>query len=244
MEIHARLNLESGLSSLRTLVRGLCELPDSLRATRHSQGEDEVGQAIDDIEQYLASLKGGPLLRGSGVFYSISAPMRRSDLPIICSCHFKEAPPNLVRMFMERMAAIGILFGYACTWEELQHRNWIFAEVDGGKEGTSEGFEGRDISKYVPGLYWLTLLPEALAERHGVPLAEVSQAALERVDLGGGQHLFRFHDHPEDWRKRTDAMDDLCARLPGVFDVHEVRRLVAKGVKTFAELHALLDPWP
>ena len=244
MKIHAGLELEPGLGSLRTLVRELCTLPDSLCATRHSQGEDEAGQAIDEVERYLASLKGGPLLRGRGVLYDILAPMRRSDLPISCSCYFNATPPNLVRMFMERMAAIGILFGYACTWEEKQHRNRIFAEIDGGKGGTSEGFYGDDISKYVPGLYWLTLLPEALAERHGVPLAEVSQAALEHVDLGGGQHLFRFHDRPEDWRKRTDAMDDLCARLPGVFDVHEVRRLVAKGVKTFAELHALLDPWP
>ena len=241
MKIHARLELEPGLGSLRTLVRELCTLPDNLRATRHSQGEDEAGRAIDDIEQYLASLKGGPLLRGKGTLYDISAP---PDLPIICNCYFNTTPPSLVRTFMERMAALGTtVFGYACTWEELQHRNRIFAEIDGGKGGTSEGFYGTDISKYVPGLYWLTLLPEALAERHGVPLAEVSQAALEHVDLGGGQHLFRFHDHPEDWRKRTDAMDDLCARLPGVFDVHEVRRLVAKGVKTFAELHDILHPW-
>lgn len=244
MRIHARLNFRAGLSSLHALVRALCRLPDGLGATRHSQGEDKVGQTIDDIEQYLASLKGSTLLRGSGVLYNISAPMRRSDRPIICSCHFKDPPPSLVRVFVERMAAIDALFGYACTWEELQHRNWVFAEVDGGRGGTSEGFEGRDISKYVPGLYWLTLLPMTLAERHEVPLAQVSAVALEHADLGGGQHLFRFHDHPENWAKRIDAIDDLCARLSGVFDIQEVRRLVAKGVKSFAELHDLLRPWP
>ncbi len=74
-------------------------------------------------------------------------------------------------------------------------------------------------------------------------LPHAARLAAEHVDLGGGQHLFRFHDHPEDWQERVDDMDDLCARLPGVFGVHEVRRLVAKGVKTFAELHDILRPW-
>ena len=242
MKIHAKLELESGLASVRTLVRALCALPDGLRPTRHSQGEDQAGRAVDDVERYVASLKGGPLLRGRGVLYNIMAPMGRTNL---CSCYFNAAPPNLVRAFMERMAAIGVLFGYACTWEEKQHRNRIFAEIVGGEGRSSESFRGTDIAKYVPGLYWLTLLPEALAERHGVPLAEVSAAALEHVDLGGGQHLFRFHDGPEDWPKRIDAMDDLCARLPGVFDVLELRRQVAaKAARSFAELDEVTDPWP
>ena len=241
MKIHARVVLDPGLDSLRAAIRAMCALADVLRPMRYSQGEDRAGKAIGDVELYVASVKGGPLLRGKGTLYDISAP---PDLPILCNCYFNTTPPSLVRTFMERMAALGTtVFGYACAWEEKQHRNRIFAEIDGGKGGTSEGFRGTDISKYVPGLYWLTLLPEALAERHGVPLAEVSQAALEHVDLGSGRHLFRFHDRPEDWRKRTDAMDDLCARLPGVFDVHEVRRLVVKGVKTFAELHDILRPW-
>ena len=59
MKVHAGLELESGLGSLRTLVRELCTLPDDLRATRHSQGEDEAGEAIDQVERYLESLKGG-----------------------------------------------------------------------------------------------------------------------------------------------------------------------------------------
>ena len=150
---------------------------------------------------------------------------------------------GLARTFFERMSAAAPVFGYAYTWEELHYRNGISVEIDGGKGGSSRGFNGRDISKYVPGLYWLTLLPEAFAERHGVPLDEVAEAALEHVDLGAGQHLFRFYDRPEEWRERADVIDGLCARLPGIFDIHHVRRIVGDGVKTFAELRVLLRPW-
>ena len=95
----------------------------------------------------------------------------------------------------------------------------------------------------MPGLYWLTLLPEAFAKRHGVPLDEVAEVALEHADLGAGQHLFRFYDRPEDWRERADVVDGLCARLPGIFDIHHVRGVVGSGVKSFAELRVLLRPW-
>ena len=135
------------------------------------------------------------------------------------------------------------MFGYCCTWEELQNRNRVFVEIDGGRGGSSEGFYGQDISKYVPGLYWLTLLPKTLAELHGVPLGEVAKAAQDHVQLGGNMHLFRFYDDPDDWLERGDAINDLCARLPGVFNINDVRRLVAGGIKSFAELHNILRPW-
>ena len=201
---------------------------------RHSDEEKGVGKSIGNVEDYLALPNPGGFLFGSGVSYIFFGPE--------CDCEL-DVDPSLARTFLERMAATAPVFGYAYTWEELRYRNGIFVEIDGGKGGSSRGFNGRDISKYVPGLYWLTLLPEAFAKRHGVPLDEVAEVALEHADLGAGQHLFRFYDRPEDWRERADVVDGLCARLPGIFDIHHVRGVVGSGVKSFAELRVLLRPW-
>ena len=232
MKIHVRLNFES--SSSEILIRAICALPDEIRPTRHCEGELGLGKPIGNVEDYLALENRGSILRGSRVSYLV--------LGTVCDCEM-DVDPNLSRAFLESMASATPVFGHAHTWDELKYRNWVFVEIDGGKLGTSEGFYGQDLSKYVPGLYWLTLLSEELAERHGVSLAEVEAVALEHVDLGDGQHLFRFFQDLNDWRERADVIDEFCARTSGMFDINHVRRLVEKGVRTFAERYDLLFPW-
>ena len=237
------LIFDPGPETLRTVVAALLELPDGLRPDRHSLGEDERGKPIEDVEEYLDGLSNDPVppfLRGEGVSYNISAP---GNVPVKCDCEL-HGPPHLVETFLTHMAAANPVFGYACTWEELEHRNHLVSKIRyrSGVTGTSEQFIGRDTSKYVPGLYWLTLLPEALASRHGVPLAEVAKVALEHTRLAGGQHLFRFHERPEDWAERRQALDEVCASLPGVFNIADVKPLVA-GVTDDRELSRIVSPW-
>ena len=224
-------------------MAALLELPDGLRPDRHSLGEDERGRPIGDVDEYLNSLSSDPvppLLRGRGVDYDISAP---DPKPLVCRCEL-HAPPRLVETFMRHMAAANPLFGYACTWEELVHRNRVVAEVHiGTSVGKAESWVGRDTSRYVPGLYWTTMLSDALAARHGVPLAEIGKAAPDHSRPTRGQHLFRFHDLPEDWTERRQALDDLCASLPGVFSIAEVKPAIA-GVTDHQEHFSILRRWP
>ena len=230
---------DRGTPVLRAVVGALCSLPEPLRATRHCLGEDEVAQPIEDVAMFLRSLSSdqlGPMLRAKGARYTVSAP---GDKRVECMCQFNARAMPRVRDFMERMAALKPAFGFASAWAENAHRNQIDVRL---RLYRVQVFLGQDICKYVPGLYWLTLLSEALAERHGVPLSEVRQAALEDVDLGGGQRLFRFHDDPAKWRERADEIDAVCAAVPGIFNIADVRaRLV--GVTEEREYEAIVDPW-
>jgi hypothetical protein len=101
---------------------------------------------------------------------------------------------------------------------------------------------GRDTQRYVPGLYWMTLLPRALAERHGVPLPALAAAALEHVALDGDQHLFRFYDKPSDWWRMDDPASHIAGARPGVFDVAPVQA-AAETATSYAELSAMLRDW-
>ena len=236
MRIWGTLEFDRGTQVLRAVVGALCSLPEPLRATRHGEGEDEVTQPIEDVAAFLTSLSSGPVLIAKEAQYIIWAPCGKR---VECMCRFKARAMPLVMEFMEHMAAVKPVFGFASAWDEYAHRNEIDVRLRLYRE---QSIVGKDVSKYVPGLYWVTLLPSGLAERHGVPLSEVRQAALEHVDLGGGQRLFRFHDHPSKWRERTDELDGLCAALPGIFNIAALRaRLV--GVTEEKEYEAIVDPW-
>lgn len=237
MKLWGKLVFGSGMRVLRNVLTTLCELPDPLRATRHSEGEDEAQLPIENVGRFSTSLDHlGSLLWGARANYDLWAP---GGGQVECICEFKVDPP-LVQAFMERMATLGPTFGYACAWEEYLHRNQIVVKL---RTGTLEAMLGKDdLSKFVPGLYWLTVLSKSLVETHRVPLAELEAAALEHAALGGGLRLFRFHDHPAKWRERADELDALCASLPGVFNIADVRaRLV--GVTELSEYREITRPW-
>ena len=239
VKIWADLVFGSGRKTLRDVVAALCAVPEPLRAAGHCEGEDEVARPIGDVAEFLASLSSDrltPILRAKRADYDISGTGHR---PVKCLCELK-VEPSLAAGFMERMAAaLAPVFGFASAWGEYERRNGLDVRL---RVVRVQAFVGRDLSKFVPGLYWLTLLSEALAERHGVPLAEVERAALEHAAPGAGLHLYRFHDHPGDWRARADELDALCASLPGVFNIAEVReRLV--GVTEEKEFDEIVRPW-
>jgi hypothetical protein len=158
--------------------------------------------------------------------------------PIICHGYI-DVDPALVQEFMAEMAGLNPIFGSACMQEERYQRNRVTTRLDA--KTTVESWVGRDTQKYVPGFYWLTLLPDALAKQHDVPLSEVKKVAQEHLELEGGQHLFRFYERPEDWQMKSTVIE-LCASLPGVFNVEKVKAQLPT-VKNFLELNSMLRDW-
>jgi hypothetical protein len=63
----------------------------------------------------------------------------------------------------------------------------------------------------------------------------------ERIALEDGLHLFRFYERPEDWQT-TSAVSDLCAALPGIFDVDSIKPRL-QAAKDVIELGSLLRNW-
>lgn len=229
--------LEFPPQALRTVLAAFLALPDGLRPTHHSVGEDDIGEPIHDrARQFetLAKRTSGFFLKGSRVTYDI---ILAGTKPIICNC-FLEVEASLAKQFLMHMAAAQPTFGFACSRDERYQRNRVTI-----KQGvnTIESWVGRDTQKYVSGFYWLTLLPDALAKQHGVPLSEVEKVAQEHIELEGGQHLFRFYERPEDWQA-TSAVAELCASLPGVFDVEKVKPQLP-AAKNFLELDSMLRVW-
>lgn len=233
--IEARLEFQPGM--LKQLVSKLLSLPAELRPSHHSLGEDEKGQLINDPMGFVNSFKEqspGPYLTGDHCSYDISLAAPK---PIICHACL-DVEPALAKQFMVEMASLNPIFGFACTQGERYKRNRVTIQQG---VNTIESWVGRDVQKYVPGFYWLTLLSDAMAKQHGVPLSAVEDVALEHIELDGGQHLFRFYERPEDWQT-TSVVAELCASLPGVFDVEKVNAQLPAATNLL-ELNSMLRDW-
>jgi hypothetical protein len=234
--------LEAGLEfegATDRVLSAFAGLPLSLRPT-HFSHEEKVGSdadRIDDRERcalFVEKSKSGFFLLGPAVTCSIRIASGR---PLVCDC-FIDVEPEMAKRFLEHMSTAQPIFGFACAPGERERRNRVTTQQGANK---IESWVGRDTQKYVPGFYWLTLLPDALAERHDVPITAVTAVAQEHIELEGGQHLFRFYERPEDWSGSL-AVTELCRSLPGVFDVEKLKpELLA--AKNFLELNSMLRDW-
>jgi len=79
-----------------------------------------------------------------------------------------------------------------------------------------------------------------MVKQHAIPLIAVEAVAREHLAMEE-QHLFQFYDRPEDWQQ-TSAVTELCASLPGVFDIEKIKPLLP-AAKNFLELNSILRVW-
>jgi hypothetical protein len=230
--------LEFPWSATDLVTETILRLPEMLRPTSVRLAEDEPVEAIGDVDVFPKTFKMptiGAYLQNAAALYDVR---RSSPTTIIVDADLEAVPDAAARDFLIHMASAHPLFGFACAEEELEHRNRITTQLG---INMIESWVGRDTQKYLPGLYWWTLLPASLAEQHGISLSTIVGAALEHIELEGQQHLLRFYEKPGDWQSAA-VMAKLYASLPGVFDIEKLRPKL-QGATTFLELNAILNAW-
>ncbi len=234
--------LEVGLEfegTVDRVVEAFITLPAPLRPVHFSHQEAPASDAdrIADsgrFAAFLAEAKSGFFLLGEGLTYSLRIAQGR---PVLCDC-FLEASADLARQFVAHMSQVNPIFGFACKPGERERRNRVAIQVGANK---IEGWVGRDTQTCLPGFYWLTLVSEALAQRHAIPIEAVAAKARKHDSLANGVHLFCFYEEPDDWM--ADAtVDRLVARFPGVFDIDKVKPQLVDA-KTVGDVLAMLGRW-
>lgn len=86
----------------------------------------------------------------------------------------------------------------------------------------------------------MTLLSNALAEEHDIPIGQLEAEAAEYIRVSDA-HLFRFFDRPEDWETGS-SLGALRLSIPAIFNIDTVRSQIAH-TKTFPELLAITSAW-
>jgi hypothetical protein len=235
--IGATLTLPSPMTD--SVTRTILRLPKLLRPTSFTLAEDEPDTDIGDVEVFLKNFKMpsiGVYLKNSNVEYDLR---RSGPQTFVVDADFGMTPDDTVRDYLIHMAPLHPIFGFACAQEELEYRNRITTTFGINVMGS---WVGRDPQKYIPGLFWWTLLPASLAEQHGVSLSVLMQAAQEHIELEGQQHLLRFYKKPEDWRSAASSMAELYHSCPGIFDVEKLPPKL-QGKTNFLEITAILREW-
>lgn len=263
--IKAKLYFDKGPNP-GALVETLKTLPELIRPVYFAEDEGKIIKAnrLDDNERFRAFLK----KNSAGFFlYAENRTCINFTATSGSGNNYSDATLWLANGLSSELAATFLkcvvehkpVFGFACydpervpdasgsyvishngVCSEYDHRNTHFITL--GKNNIESGI-GRKLDKYIPGVYWLTLLSDGLLAKHGVKLADLAAEAMAVETLGDGSlHLLKFFESPEEWKENADRLDALCGRVDGVFSRRLVEEAVA-GITNYLEYDEAIAKW-
>lgn len=242
VELYFEVGLDAG-----SVVKSLRELPVPIRPMYFAEDEGRIVKAnvLSDEQRFAGFLDRNKMLG----FFLYSEDRKTSihlrtwglgddyvnlDLEI-------EEHAKYVTDFIMCLVEHGPIYGFACDLEERYHRNYHVMKI---APWTFNHYIGRDLKKYIPGVYWYTLISDGLLERHGVNLDDLSAGAISTDTLGDGSlHLLKFYGRTDEWQQNKQRLDDLCEQVPGVFS-RRVADDMFKEVKSYKEHGEIRDLWP
>lgn len=226
---------------LAELLDKLVALPESMKPRYFGEAEklDSRENRVDETELFVDFVENHPLgffLFADDALYQVfTAGDQPASFIVYCS-----SPPTWAELkgFFASVASVGVPFALAAESKEFQHRNRLYHKV--GRDNI-ESWVGRDIRKYLPGLYWCTMVSEPLLCEHGIDFSVLSANAMEseRID---DCHLLKFFDLPENWTAHADRLDELCESLDGIFSSRPIDQ-AARRASNYMEYSDIVDPW-
>lgn len=231
--------LHYSYDSFGAVIEALLRLPEPLRPIffGHDENVKKRKDMVSDTARFQVFLGKSP----SGFF--LYAERAIYSICITALNEFEVYVEDVLRqdayILLRELAGVGIKFAYVADGAERNHRNRLIKNTN---YGIHEAWVGRDWHRYVPGLYWLTVIPETLARQHDVPLSTLSQAALAAEELAPGIWLLKFFESPEEWRAHAGKLDRLCEETNGVFAISCVKPAF-DSAGTFFETNEVLQNW-
>lgn len=225
------------------LARGLQQLPEIVRPIYFS--EDERGTNTSNLisekdmfESFLSKNPTGFFLHAEGkTLFDIS---RRLDCVEVTLYLAEELPAELILELFGCLAKYQPIFGFGCSESEYFHRNRYYITI--GKNHI-EDWVGRKLDRYIPGVYWCTLLSDQILDQHRVSLSDLSSEAVSNEVLGESSlHLLKFYSDPENWQENTERLDRLCERIDGIFSKRAVESAV-EDVSNYMEYDEIIAGW-
>ena len=221
----------------------MSKLPELIKPIYFSEDEGKVSKSdlVSDDGKFKRFREKNPdgffISNNKGFLFDVSTPNAGYSVLIL---YAEESLSNeLVESFFRAFVELNPIFGFACESEEYEHRNRYYTTI-GINE--IESWIGRDLNKYLSGVYWYTLLSDKTLNIYGLNLDDVCSLTNKRDDIARGIYLLNFFEHADDWQKHKAKLDDFCKKADGVFSKHDVE-LAVQGVSSYFEYGDIVDNW-
>ena len=212
-------------------------LPDELSQIAISDGENDpkhptTFRQLIENKSCPVDLTGGYFLHAKSATYSINT-LEDASLFIECS------NDDVAKILVDQFANCRVHYAFACEFDERVHQNRISVKKN---YGIDEQWVGRDYKKYLPGIYWLNLVPKSMLEHNGVDINSVKAVSFIFREVGNDSYLFQLYPNSSDWLEHTKSIDAWRLNTHGVF-FKKAAEMALKEASNFLEASDATREW-
>ncbi|MEW6558353.1 MAG: hypothetical protein AB1349_13565, partial [Elusimicrobiota bacterium] len=170
-----KLYIQSANIEVNRIIELLLSLNEQLKPKYFNDNEGlDKKRLIEDKQEFqtfLANNKIGFFLYSRVCSYDISIRDKLEFSNIFIDFNKNQFTEQYVLNIFDILKSY-IYFGFACSFEEYNYRNRIYADF--GKTKV-EAWVGRDLARYIPGVYWRTLVSYEVLKSHNTDLSSFPQ---------------------------------------------------------------------
>lgn len=206
---------------IEAALRILQTLPSPLRPNRFSSEEDEgkaSGQVSDEAKfrAFVSKNAYGFFLFSERARYNIVLRPKDGFCNLVADPLGDGLVESEVVLILKAVASAGSVFAFAANPEEYHHRNRYVRTLGANQ---FEAWIGRDLRKYLPGIYWLTVL----SKEHSDILVRLTATLAATVTQMDSEHwLIKAFENPNDWQQHAARLDEWCGKQPEFFSKQRV----------------------
>jgi len=221
----------------------ISRFPESIRPSHFGDSEEKSSPryplSVSGAKEVLQRRgKSGYLLFGEDITYSFRPATIGGFGELFVSGERTVSEAHALERLTHVMADSGVEFGFVAKWEEHLHRNQYVYKLP---NGSVEAWVGRDLSKYLPGLYWLTILRTYWATKYKIDKYNWP-TPIKTLDFGPRYLALQLFNQPEDWMKHAEQIDSLCEKSEGIFSIRRARNQLG-GAKNYIDFTQRVENW-
>lgn len=229
--------------SLEKIPQVIERFPKAIRPTHFGQSEEKNDpkyplsspNAMEALEELTNS---GYILFCRDITYNLTPPLRSFGELFVSSESEGVLGANDLMDMTQVLTDAGFEFGFIAEWEEYVHRNQYEFQLP---SGTVQSWVGRDLVRYLPGLYWTTVLGIGLAEKCVLD-KEKWPWPIKTLDFGPKYWGLRLFTQPANWSEYAARIDAVCEQNKHIFSMDRVRQQF-KRAGNYLEFVRLVKNW-
>ena len=144
-----------------------------------------------------------------------------------------------IESILTSITAADPVFGYAADSDERNHRNLLTIQIG---QNQIEDWVGRDLKKYIPGFYWMTILSNGLIKKYDIDVTKLINKAQDAKPLDHTHFIINFFEDPADWKTYAIEIDQLCQNTAGVFSISDVKSSI-NGISNYLQYSDIVSEW-
>ena len=230
--------------SLGRAIRALSEMAGDIRPFSFS--EDEAGkygrgEVVDGVvsELFIKKNHAGFFLFSKSMRYNISLRNNSEIATIFVDSIVGDISFFLGADILRALSRGGLRFGFFCHNDEYIARNQYRTQVG---SSVINAWVGRDFPRYLPGLYWSTVVAKEEFFRLKINPDDLG-APFDGAGFPDEFIFYRFFEMADDWVKNKAILDERCRVTSGIFSILRIHQELALASKNFMQLSSILQQW-